>query len=133
MIDPLVAVNIIANFTISFSMILFYILLFTNENGIVNKWKAINHWTLKIGLVTVIASAAWNTIENLQFRHEISTPIGEVILNVGLAVLFCWLFYFHKYQFMKAMDEINNVKKPARTVRRRKPAAKTVAKAATKK
>jgi hypothetical protein len=30
------------------------------------------------------------------------TPIGEIILNVGLAMLFAWVVFFHKYHFLKA-------------------------------
>jgi hypothetical protein len=32
----------------------------------------------------------------------VDAPVGEVLLNVGLAFLFAWIVYFHKYHFLKA-------------------------------
>lgn len=108
--DFLQIVNIIANAIICLGMTAFFVLLFGNTHSIIHKWPALQHWSLKVGLVTIIASSAWNAM-NVAYRMIIpksstvltftETPVGEIFLNVGLAVLFCWVVYFHKYHFMK--------------------------------
>lgn len=108
--DMLHILNAFANSMICLGMILFFVLLFGNENSIVNKWPLLRHWSLKVGLVTIIASSAWNAL-NFAFRIIIpktagiitytQTPVGEIMLNVGLAILFVWVVYFHKYHFLK--------------------------------
>ena len=125
-IDNLLAiVNMIANSVIGISLGAFFILLYGNENSIVHKWPVITHWSVKIGLITAVVASMYNLLNAivrevmprhfddgsiiLDFTH---TPPGEVLLNVGLAILFAWVFYFHKFHFLKVMG---NFKKTSRS------------------
>ena len=108
--DFLQIVNIIANIFICLGMTLFFLLLYGNEHSIVYKWPLIKHWSLKASLIGIVATSAWNAMNTIYFdmipRHgmvisTVSAPVGEILLNVWLACLFCWAVYFHKYHFLK--------------------------------
>lgn len=82
--------HMISSGTLCFSMILFFIMLFGNENNLVQKWKLRNKWTLKTVFAFVIGTSAWNTWNTNHYW-------GEVLMNFSLAALFVWAFYFHRY------------------------------------
>jgi len=71
-------------------MVLFFIMLFGNENNLVQKWKPLNKWVLKAIFASVIGTSAWNT-------WNVNHYGGEVLMNFSLAALFTWAFYFHRY------------------------------------
>lgn len=114
-------VNIFANTLICVGMTAFFVLLFGNSHSIVHKWPIMQHWSLKVALVTVIASSAWNAM-NVVYKMIVpkaadivtftQTPTGEVLMNIGLAFLFVWVVYFHKYHFMKVAPPKSNKAKP---------------------
>ena len=133
----LAIVNIIANATIGISLGAFFILLYGNANSIVHKWPIVKHWSVKIGLIIAVAASLYNSmntvVRQIMPRHYddgsiiidfVNTPPGEVIMNVGLAIIFSWAFYFHKFHFLKVMGDL---KKTVKT----KVASKTKAKAKT--
>lgn len=129
--DPLLIANGLSNFVISLSLTLFFLMIYGNEDGIVQKWNPINHWLLKLSLVGLICISAWNTVVNFGLLSVVlytPTPIGEVIMHVALAGLFVWMFWFHKYHFMKVMED----HKRKAAAARRKRMSKTVTKTATK-
>jgi hypothetical protein len=104
-------VNIIANTVICLGITAFFVLLFGNTHSIIQKWNILQHWSLKVTLVSIIACSAWNALHTVYIdiipRGEdivtvVDAPVGEVLLNVGLAFLFAWIVYFHKYHFLKA-------------------------------
>lgn len=121
-------INIFANALICIGMTGFYVLLFGNSHSIVHKWPIAQHWTLKLALVTVIATSAWNAM-NVVYKMVVpravdvisytQTPIGEVLMNVGLALLFAWVVYFHKFHFQKVAPP-----KSTRKAVKRKPKKK---------
>ena len=82
--------HMLSSGTLCFFMILFFIMLFGNENNLVQKWKPINKWSLKAVLAFVIGTSAWNTWNTNHY-------LGEVLMNFSLAILFAWAFYFHRY------------------------------------
>lgn len=107
--DLVTLLNIAANSVICLAMTLFFVLLFGNSNSIIYKWPVLQHWSLKVALVSIIATSAWNAMNTIYFnvipRHgmiieTVNTPIGEILLNVGLAALFVWIVIFHKYHFL---------------------------------
>ena len=131
----LAIVNIIANATIGLSLGAFFILLYGNANSIVHKWPIIKHWSVKIGLIVAVAASFYNSM-NAIVRHIlprdgsvdimidfVNTPPGEVVMNIGLAIIFSWAFYFHKFHFLKVMGEIKKTVKSKVT-----PKTKTKAK-----
>lgn len=103
-------INIVANTVICIGMTAFFVLVYGNSHSIVQKWPVVQHWFLKASLVSIIAASAWNAM-NVAYKMVVpraadviaytQTPIGEVFLNVGLAMLFCWVVYFHKFHFLK--------------------------------
>ena len=121
-----VVINIIANTIICLGMTAFFVLLFGNGNSIIYKWPTLQHWSLKIALVSIIATSAWNAM-NVVYKMVVprgddiirfaETPIGEVLMNCGLALLFVWVVYFHRYHFAAAAP-------PAKKVVTKKKAAK---------
>jgi hypothetical protein len=129
----LAIVNIFANATIGISLAAFYILLYGNHDSIVHKWPIVQHWSIKIGLVTAAVCSIWNAmnviVRKIMPRDPGSdiidftvVPTGEIIMNVGLAIIFAWAVYFHKYHFLEAMAK---VKKTVRTKTVPKAKAKT--------
>jgi predicted permease len=104
-------INIFANAIICIGITGFFVLLFGNTHSIIQKWNVLQHWTLKVTLVSIIACSAWNALHTVYIdiipRGEdivtvVDAPVGEVLLNVGLAFLFAWIVYFHKYHFLEA-------------------------------
>jgi hypothetical protein len=127
-LEPVLLINGVANFVISLFATLFFLMVFGNEEGIVQKWKAINHWLLKLGLIVLISTAAWNTVVSFRSVTEIvyiPIPLGEVVMNAALACIFVWAFWFHKFHFAKVMEE---QKRKTTTVRRKRVAKKPVVK-----
>ena len=109
MIEILPIANILANSVICISMTLFFILIYGNENNAVHRWPALHHWVLKISLVTVIAAAFWNAANSTyvisrtrqpEVLKFIDVPVGEIVMNIGLALLFSWAAWFH-WRFFK--------------------------------
>lgn len=128
--DPMHLLNIAANSVICLAMTLFFVLLFGNSNSIIYKWPVLQHWTLKVALVSIIATSAWNAMNTIYFdmvpRHgmvmdSVHTPVGEILMNVGLASLFIWVVIFHKYHFLKSAPPkaVKTTKKPKKKVARR--------------
>lgn len=126
--DPMHVINIIANSIICLAMTVFFILLFGNSNSIIHKWPVLQHWTLKVALVSIIASSAWNAMNVIYYhmvpRHgmiieTVHTPAGEILLNVGLAALFTWIVYFHKYHFLSVAPPKSAAKKAKKKSTRR--------------
>lgn len=103
-------INVFANTLICIGMTGFFVLLFGNAHSIVQKWNILQHWSLKTALVSIIATSAWNALHTVytvvvprgdDYVVAVNTPVGEVLMNVGLAFLFAWIVYFHKYHFLK--------------------------------
>lgn len=134
--DPLLIANGLANFVISLSLTLFFLMVYGHEDGIVQKWKPINHWLLKLSLVILICISAWNTIVNFGLLTVVlytPTPPGEVVMHVALAGLFIWMFWFHKFHFIKVMEEQKNKLAAARKKRATRTPTKAAAKVVAKK
>jgi len=115
-------INIFANSLICIGIAGFFILLFGNSHSIVQKWNILQHWSLKTTLVSIIACSAWNALHTVytqvvprgaDYVTAVDAPVGEVLLNVGLAFLFAWIVYFHKYHFMKVAPPKVAAKKTA--------------------
>ena len=129
----LAIVNIFANAAIGVSLAAFYILLYGHHDSIVHKWPIVQHWSIKIGLVMSVACSFWNAmhvvVRSIMPKESgstvidfVNTPPGEILMNVGLAIIFTWAVYFHKYHFLEAMAK---VKKTVRTKTTPKTKAKT--------
>lgn len=87
-------INLISNVVLTVSFAAFLIFLFGRENSLIHKLNGISTIGVKVGLSICTAGALYNV---LTFS---SPPISEVILNVGMAFVFCWAAWFHYQRFV---------------------------------
>lgn len=89
-------VNLVANLVTLVCMTMFYIYLFGDHNKMVAKWSFVSHWTLRMGIIGMIAGTFFNTL-------TLSTPDwSEITLNCGLALLMFWALLFHRKMFLNS-------------------------------
>lgn len=86
-------VNVLANATLFYSALMFYIFLFGDEEKAITKWHINKVFLLKVGVSSIVCGAFFNAV-------TLSNPeSAEVLLNVGLALVFVWAYEFHKKIF----------------------------------
>jgi len=95
MIDNLpLLINLVANVVTLVCMTMFYIYLFGDHNKIVAKWSFVSHWSLRLGIIAMIAGTFFNTM-------TLSTPDwSEIVLNGGMGLLMLWALLFHRKMFI---------------------------------
>lgn len=85
--------NVIANLTLFSYSLLFYIYVFGDDRKAIAKWHMTKLFLLRVGVISIICGSLYSAV-------TLSDPeIGEVVLNVGLAMLFVWAYDFHKKIF----------------------------------
>lgn len=89
----LTLINLVSNIILSYSLIMFYLYLFGDNDKIVHKWTFVGHWTLKIGIIIMIIGTLFNI---LTFD---SPSLSQLFLNIGLSMTFVWVYLFHKQLF----------------------------------
>lgn len=89
----MVWVNLVCNILLTLSGASFYLMLYGNSSSVVHRWPLIHHWSLRVGLSAFVAGAFLNalTLSN--------PPMTEVLMNVGLALIFIWGVTFHYRKF----------------------------------
>lgn len=90
----IIIINAIANFIITFSVAMFMIFVFGRSN-MMQKVHWLERLTIKIGLALLSAGSLFS------FLCLTNPPVSEVILNIGLAIVFAWGAYFHFKYFVK--------------------------------
>lgn len=90
----MIIINILANIVIAFSVAMFMIFVF-GRSTMMNKIHWMERFSIKMGLALLSAGSLFNflTVPNPRFT--------EVVLNVGLAIVFVWGAYFHFKYFVK--------------------------------
>jgi len=90
----MIVINTLANIVISLSVAMFMIFIFGRSN-MMNRVNWMERVTIKVGLALLSAGSLFNflTAPNPRFT--------EVILNIGLAIVFAWGAYFHFKYFVK--------------------------------
>lgn len=72
---------------------MFYIYVFGDDSKVVSKWNMTKVFLLRVGVAAIICGSFFNAV-------TLSNPeTPEVVLNVGLALLFLWAYDFHKKMF----------------------------------
>lgn len=89
----LLIVNLIANIILCLGGTAFYLAIFTRETSIVHKWPVLRHWALRVGLLSFMSG----TLLNVLTLNP--SNLTQVILNVGLALVFGWAVLFHYKYF----------------------------------
>lgn len=87
-------INAICNVVIFVSVTSFIVFVF-GRMDLTNKFGNIERWIVKSGLCLVSAGALFN------FLTMSVPPFTEILLNIGLAVLFLWATVFHYAHFVK--------------------------------
>lgn len=90
----LAIINLIANIVLCLGGAGFYLAIFGRKSSIVYKWPVLKHWALRVGLAAFFAGTFANIL-------TFYTPdITQILLNIGLALVFGWAVLFHyKYFF----------------------------------
>lgn len=88
-------VNLIANVTVTVAGTLFIIGVFGRRSKTIESMPKFEQQFLKVALSILAAGSLLNVL-------TVYTPhFTEVILNVGLAMLFAWAAWFHWKYFVK--------------------------------
>ena len=94
----LTIINLISNIVLFLGGVGFFIAIFTRPSSIVHKWPVLRHWALKIGLTAFFSGALLNIL-------TLYTPeLTQIVLNVGLALVFGWAVLFHYKYFYPPKD-----------------------------
>ena len=94
----LVVINLIANIILCLGGAGFYLAIFGRSSSIVHKWPVLRHWALRLGLAAFFSGTLSNIL-------TVYTPhISQIILNVGLALVFGWAVLFHYKYFYPPTD-----------------------------
>lgn len=105
----LIWVNFAANIILCAAFAAFLIFIFGRENSIIYKLKGVSTIFLKVGLSMCSTAALLNII-------TMSNPTWtEILLNVGLAILFTWSAWFHYVRFVVPWKKKEAAKKLLRT------------------
>jgi len=91
----MIYINAIANLTIAITMVFFMIFVFGSNNKIINSMPKYESFPVKLGL-SLIACGSLLSFLTLSNPQE-----TEIIMNVGLALVFLWAALFHYKYFIK--------------------------------
>lgn len=108
----IVAVNLVANCTLTVAFGAFLVFLFGRENSLMHKIKSCNTVFVKAALSLCASGALYNVLTLSE------PPFSEVVMNTGLAMLFVWAAWFHYLRFVKpwkAETAKKSVKKTRKT------------------
>jgi len=87
-------INFIANLLIFISVTLFIIAIFGSQNKMIMSINVFEKYLIKIGLTITSCGSLFNVL-------TLSTPNNtEILLNVGLALVFIWAAHFHFKYFI---------------------------------
>lgn len=93
--------NLIANLIMLFSMTMFIIGVFGRHNETINKMHTVEQWLVKIALCATAAGAFFNIL-------TLETPsFSDILLNIGLGLLFLWAAIFHWKYFINNKNNNN--------------------------
>jgi hypothetical protein len=87
-------INAIANLIMTLGIAAFMIFVF-GKNNMMYKITWIERNFIKLALATAACGSLYN------FLTFTNPPTSEIILNVGLAMIFSWGAYFHFKYFVK--------------------------------
>lgn len=91
----LIGINAFANAIIFIGIVAFMVFVFGNRNGTMNKLPKWESLSIKIGLSFVCCGSLFN------FLTLSLPPTTEILMNIGLAIVFLWGAIFHFKYFIK--------------------------------
>jgi hypothetical protein len=93
-----ILINAFCNVVICLSVTAFIVFVF-GRLDLTAKFGIIQRWIVKTGLSLVAAGALFN------FITLSNPPFTEIVMNVGLAILFLWAAIFHYTHFVKKKNK----------------------------
>ena len=87
-------INVVASLVTFINMLAFYLMVFGDENKL-TKRPMYEQLMVRVGLLTIACGTFLNI---LIWAYP---PINEIIINIGLAVIFTWASMFHYHVFIK--------------------------------
>ena len=87
-------INAVANFVITLGITAFMIFVFGKSNIMYTL-----PWLERTFIKVALAIAASGALQS--FLTFTTAPLSEVVLNIGLAMIFSWGAYFHFKHFVK--------------------------------
>ena len=91
----MITINLIANVMVTISVTFFIIGVFGRRSRVIESMPIAEQYFLRVALSTLAAGSLLNVL-------TFSTPhVTEVILNVGVGLLFTWAAWFHWKYFVK--------------------------------
>jgi len=95
----MITINLIANVMVMISVTFFIIGVFGRRSQTIEKMPLSEQYFLRISLSVLAAGSLLNIL-------TVSTPHAtEVILNVGVGLLFTWAAWFHWKYFVKKSNK----------------------------
>lgn len=91
-------INLFANLVLMTSVTFFIIGVFGRRSHMIEKMPLIEQYFLRVSLSLLAAGAFFNVL-----THPIP-HFTEVVLHVGMAMLFAWAAWFHWNYFVKKKD-----------------------------
>lgn len=90
-------VNLAANCVLTVGFGAFLIFLFGRENSMMHRLKGYHLCLVKVALSVCASGSLFNVL-------TLSSPPGsEVVMNMGLAMMFSWAAWFHYWKFVKPL------------------------------
>lgn len=86
-------INFIANAVMGYSMTMFYLYLYSDDNKVVHRWSFLGHWTLKLGMIINIVGILFNLL-----TFDKVNP-SQLLVNCGFSLIFVWVYLFHRKMF----------------------------------
>lgn len=93
----IVAINMVANCILTVSFGAFLVFLFGRENSLIHKLKNYNMAFVKVAMGVCASGSLYNVLTLSE------PPISEMVMNIGLAMLFLWAAWFHYCRFVKPL------------------------------
>lgn len=82
-------VNLISNVIVFFSTIAFILFVYGKKNSKLNSISFIEKTVMRIGLLTICFGCLFS------FMEHTTPPLSELIVKLGLAIVFLWGAVFH--------------------------------------
>jgi hypothetical protein len=100
--------NLVSNCVLTVAFGAFLIFLFGRENSLVHRMRPFNTMFVKFALSLCASGSLYNVLTLSE------PPVSEMVLNLGLAMLFAWSACFHYMKFVKPLKSKKVVVKKKR-------------------
>jgi uncharacterized membrane protein (GlpM family) len=112
--SKMTVVNTVANSIMVMGFSAFLVFLFGRENSLIHKLGKVNNLIVK-GVLSMCATLALYNAITMDSASRTGT-----LMNVSIAILFCWAAVFHYFRFVRSVESNTGMNKTgARKVTKR--------------